>query len=674
MVNRYRHSGQLSRRTGIPLLLSASLWSCGSHADEPDLFELPLSNLLQIEISSASLFPEKTEQAAASVTKIEREDWELWGARRNLDALSGEAGISVNPSIGGGLALSVRGYTQLLSVRGILTLIDGVPVNDMLFGSGQYENEHITPGVLDNIELIRGPGSTLYGTDAFHGVLSLNTFNSNRDETQASIKVGSQDYTEGQIRTSGGKNGHYLNIAVDARQQMHWGQDYINLNTGQKDQRDQQFKAGSAVVKLHDDGSSATHYLLGAYYNKIQYDEGLGGGPNLGYFDRDIAYTDNQFGMLQAKLSWDLNDQTEYGLASAFWTLDRNSIQNVRTGIRGLNHDINRWQQSAFIRWQDPRGNRLYSALEYSNQAIDRATNVGYDINYQKLDVQTTPQQGLERQITSLVTQGRWQTPWQPLAVEAGIRLDDYSDAGFQPSPRVGFIYEMMPRHTLKLLYGEAFRAAVAQELAGSFTFRGNPNLDPEQISSTELIYVYSGPQSQLQVTLFESRWDDGIVSVALYNDPMYIGTYVNDASNSSHGVEVSFLHEQGPWQWQASSSWVSSESNNDNMEYSAFPEWMLKAEARYQLSARSSLGVRADILGSRTEGPYSAGFPNPAELPTYIRWDLAYRHKLSKQLELTTTVRNLLDHNNRLASLVNSPNGDEDYPRTLEVGISAQW
>lgn len=660
-----------------PLLCALLLTAPPALANDAglDLFELPLRNLLQMEISSASGFTESNQSAAASVTRIERAHWERWGARKNLDALDGEAGIIASPTIGSGIALSIRGYTQLLSVRGVLTLIDGVAVNDMGFGSAQYENEHITPGVLDSIELIRGPSSTLYGTDAFHGVLSLNTFSSTGDSVEAALRLGSEQYSEGQLRASGGHNGHYLNLALDGRHQNEWGQTYCDLNTGLLDERAQEHRAGSAVVKLHNGTDETVRYQLSAYYNDNSTYEGLGGGAGLGSLYRDTSYANSEFHMLRGSLSRQWSEQAEVGFTTSFWHLDRASHQSLRTGISGLTQRIDRNQQQAFVRWQNARGDRVFTALEYSDEHIGKATTDIYNLALEQVSSTSNPIDGTGRQIASLVTQGRWQTPWQVLAIEAGLRLDDYSDAGFQPTPRLGLIYELHPQHTLKLLYGEAFRAGVGQELAGSLSFRGVPDLEPEELASTELVYLFSTPQSALQLTAFQSQWDNAVINIPLLNDPDgYNATYANAASNNSHGLELSFRHQRGPWTLQLGSSWVQSESEYTGQAYAAFPEWMVKGELGYQLNSRTLLALRTDIRTEQAEGPYSTTFTDPAELPGYVRWDMVWQQHLSPDLQLTTTLRNLFDHDNRLPSLVNNPGGDPDFPRLLEVGIRASW
>ena len=140
---------------------------------ERALFDLSFEELMQVSAYSASFFEHDLLTVGSSVSVIERADWERKGARRTLDAIAQEPAVMLLPSINGLNVIAIRGYGGAESARGIATLIDGVPMNGPNFGTGQYVVQNVSLGVLDRIEVIRGPGSALYGSDAFHGVLSL---------------------------------------------------------------------------------------------------------------------------------------------------------------------------------------------------------------------------------------------------------------------------------------------------------------------------------------------------------------------------------------------------------------------------------------------------------------------------------------------------------------------
>ena len=130
--------------------------------------------------------------------------------------------------------MAIRGYSGVASARGIGTLLDGIPMNGPSFGSGQYTTQNIGLGVLERIEVIRGPGSALYGSDAFHGVIAMTAFESEKDITRMSAEGGIDNYYQTSLQHSSGfGNDARVNIAVAASGE-HWDRTYQarDLNSG----------------------------------------------------------------------------------------------------------------------------------------------------------------------------------------------------------------------------------------------------------------------------------------------------------------------------------------------------------------------------------------------------------------------------------------------------------
>ena len=200
------------------LLLGVSL-SQVSSSDDLDFFDVSLTDLKEMKVTVASGFEESALDSASSVSLITPTDWQNRGVKRSNQALDMVPGVATYGTWGGAEAIAIRGYATELSVRGIATLIDGVPVNTFAYGSAQYDKANIGLGTLSRIELIRGPGSTLYGSDAFHGVLSYKTYESDHDESRINAEVDSSNYGQINGQFSRSMNDHKLNIAMDVRAQ-----------------------------------------------------------------------------------------------------------------------------------------------------------------------------------------------------------------------------------------------------------------------------------------------------------------------------------------------------------------------------------------------------------------------------------------------------------------------
>jgi outer membrane cobalamin receptor len=168
-------------------------------------------------VTSVSLFARNALTVVSSVNVIERADWERDGSRRLLDTVAKQPGTMLLPSIYGLNVIAIRGYAQVGSARGIATLLDGIPMNEPNAGSGQYATQNIGLGVLDRIEVVRGPGSALYGRDAFHGVMAMTAFESEQDVKRMSAEAGVNNFYQAAVQHSSGfGNGARVNLAVAA--------------------------------------------------------------------------------------------------------------------------------------------------------------------------------------------------------------------------------------------------------------------------------------------------------------------------------------------------------------------------------------------------------------------------------------------------------------------------
>jgi len=629
---------------------------------------MSLEALIDIKITSASLFSETRQQAAASTYRVEKKQWEAWGARRNLDALSNLSGISTPHVTWGGQALAIRGFTQLLSVRGVATMIDGVAVNDLLLGSAQYDSEHISLGVVDSIELIKGPGSTLYGTDAFHGVLSFNTYYSGAREVNLGAQAGSFDYTQSSLTASQPLGEHFINVAIDSRRQQHWGQDYFNVNRNEMDSRAHKYENSTGLIKLHNGQNQLWNYQLSYYYNHFEGSGFIAGGRAFGYQDRDLSRSKHSLSKWQAKVSRAISKNANLGVTGSHWEMTReNPFANQCCSELEWKHALQRYQLQGYWRWQDGKGNRLHTAVEHSHQQVGEETTQIFDANGDLIRSSDGNALGYTREVNSFVLQGRRQTRHQPLQVELGARIDDYSDFGKHISPRLGAIYQVTPQHTVKLLYGTAFRAAVSVELFGTSSITGNPSINPEELETWELAYLFKAQSWQSELVIFKANWDNGIIAT-----PNGAGKkYENADENTSQGIELGAQYRFKQWQMSVNSSWIKSENTVSDYDYVAFPEWQLKAQINYHINPQRQIALRFDWRDKRDEGPITSQSQKPEPLTSYLKVDVNLQQQW-KRWQATISLKNAFNRGNRLPSLVNTPGGDLDSPRMLE--LSLQW
>ena len=137
-----------------------------------DFFEMSLEELAEISIDVASRKESTAREAPGVVTVITRDQIQKSGARDLIDILRLVPGFDVGFDTNGAYGVAIRGIWA--NEGKVLVLMDGVPLNDEMYGTFQY-GHHIPVDIIERIEIMRGPGSVMYGESAELGVISIKT-------------------------------------------------------------------------------------------------------------------------------------------------------------------------------------------------------------------------------------------------------------------------------------------------------------------------------------------------------------------------------------------------------------------------------------------------------------------------------------------------------------------
>lgn len=139
-----------------------------------DLTQKSLEDLMSIEVTSVSKKEQKTSQAAAAVFVISREDIGHSGALNIPDLLRMVPGLDVAQIDAGKWAISARGFNGQYSNK-LLVLVDGRTVYTPIFGGVFWDSQNVPLGSIERIEVIRGPGAAVWGSNAVNGVINIIT-------------------------------------------------------------------------------------------------------------------------------------------------------------------------------------------------------------------------------------------------------------------------------------------------------------------------------------------------------------------------------------------------------------------------------------------------------------------------------------------------------------------
>jgi iron complex outermembrane receptor protein len=178
----------------IGLALPCALQPCPAAAEETpaapaevDPLDLSPEQLFSATVMSVSKSPERLLDAASAISVLTDEDIKRSGATSIPEALRLVPGVQVQRINSGGWAVGIRGFNSALNNK-LLVLIDGREAYDHLFSGVYWDVQDTVLEDIDRIEIIRGPGATLWGANAVNGVINIITKNS--ADTQGGLVSG----------------------------------------------------------------------------------------------------------------------------------------------------------------------------------------------------------------------------------------------------------------------------------------------------------------------------------------------------------------------------------------------------------------------------------------------------------------------------------------------------
>jgi iron complex outermembrane receptor protein len=670
----------------IPTIFYALLAGYGgaAEAQSEDFFDLSPDDLSKIKITAASAFTESALDSSATVSVVKRDDWERRGARNLPDAVMHAPGVMLLQPPAGGKLIQVRSYDST-SLRGRATLIDGVPINTFAFGSEVFSDAELQLPVLDSLELVRGPSSILYGSDAFHSALLLSTYRNEAPEFAVSGATGSDQYRRVALRGSQPlADNQSLQAAISVAHQgdQHAKYDYRTLAGAiTQAERAESYDAASGLLRWDGKAGKIGHSLE-LFLDKNDTNELPGGGSAFGDTRNfDVADHNAELVMLKGQLEGALAAGWSWRWDGYYWHNDygQSFILPTTSAATAFYEDRQQFvehRSGTTVRLLQPNletlGGRTQLAVTagYENAAIDDHDNRRTRLDGSAIAQPVLDYSGLDQSIGSVSVEGktRWADGrWQLIY---GGRFDDYSTFGGQTSPRLGVIWMPNTEYSVKALYGEAFRAPNANELRGTNFVGGDIDLKPETLDSYELAFAMAHGRWRTELVAFQSRWHDRIILAA---DPTALNgrRYGNIGESEAKGVEASINYTSGRWRIEVSSSGISNRNLDSNKESAVFPEWILNVGAGYRwpeqklelfVSNRWHEDVKVGDPGLTTQQFDDAG--------TFSRTDISLRQEWTSEWSGRAIVRNLFDRDNIWPAVVNNRGGVNDIERQFALEV----
>ncbi len=659
-----------------------------------------------ISIATGTAQPLRLAPAVATV--ITAQDIDTAGATTLDEALALVPGLytGISPFNRLNPNWSIRGITSDQTPQ-VLLLRNNVPITNF-FNGARPNGFHLPVADIERIEIIRGPGSAIYGADAFAGVINIITKAAGADSgLQAGARLGSFERRDAWLQHSGALAG--WNTRLNLEWSRTEGDSSRVVSSDLQTVFDSLFLTNASLAP----GSLATGYeTLNASLRLAQgpwdislwhwrlMDAGLGAGgaqalDASGRQETDLTQLDVTYqlnnGIWDSDLRFsyrELNDQVNFVLFPPGTVLPIGTDGNIGTfplggivsfpeGVIGAPGGRDRYNElewvSHYTGWTDHRL-RFGVGIKHEREESEEQKNFGPGVingTEGVVDGTLTDVTGTDfiflpdkqRTVRYLSAQDTWNfaPDWE---LTAGVRYDSYSDFGDTLNPRLALVWSARHDLVTKFLFGRAFRAPSFGEQAvrNNPIVLGNPNLKPEQIESYEIAFDYRpDPALTARLNFFHYQIEDLIDYVP--DAQGQTSTAQNAQNRQGHGLEL----EVG-WQalanlrLDASYAWQHSEDSDTGLEVANTPGQMASVRATWRLAPDWTLAGQsywvADFVREQAD-------PRPP-VSDYTLTNLTLRHKLNG-LELSAAIRNLFDEDARAPSLFNPGLGNaaipDDYP-----------
>ncbi len=476
------------------------------------------------------------DETIAPVTVITRDDISRLQASSISEALKMTPAVSFtsNGGLGSFSGLSLRGTNS----DHVLYLIDGVAIHSAT--SGTTAIEYIPIAQVERIEIVRGPRSSLYGSDAIGGVIQIFTTRSNKQSVAASVGYGSDNsseitasYADGNEQTQFGGG---LSL-FDTDGDDFYGRDSYGI-VNEADQDDDAYNNYSlslnASHKINDQLTLSGLFLRSQ--GASQFD---------GYSDRktktdfiqqvlsgsiDYALSNDWNSQLKVSRSDDKQDNKNHQLSSP-----NRYYVDAKTHFDTRIDNIN-WQNDIAVR---DSADLLTLGLDYTQEKVDSSTDYAEDSRWNKAFYSQYLYYG-----DTFNTQLSW-------------RYDDNQAFGSHNTWNIGTGFSLDEHVRLTTSYGTAFKAPTFNDLywpADAF-FTGNPKLKPEESSSFDFgVELKTGSNTLWTAHYFNTDIDNLITYVSSYPA---ISMMENVAKANINGFELTLATDLFGWQVSANASFI---------------------------------------------------------------------------------------------------------------------
>lgn len=541
------------------------------------------------------------DETLAPVTIITRQDIEKYQASNLAEVLQHAPGVSIMNQGGSGKLTSL--FLRGTESDHVLVLIDGVKVGSVT--DGRFAFEDIPPESIERIEVVRGPRSTLYGSEAIGGVIQIFTRKGGKGfQPEVKLSAGSHNTQKLSANLGGGDEQRWFNIGASTEKT-----DGYNACTGNS-----ATFAGCAVEEPDDDGYENQTFTLRA-------------GRKLGENTKlDISALhssgDNEFD--GSAFSGNHNDKVQQVLSA---TLQTSPTANSHYTLRaGQSRDkLTNDKDGTFVSQYETRRN---TASLQTDLQLTEAQSVTAGVDYQDEKLLTSESyQGTSRNTVGVFAQYQLERGTNSLQLAA--RHEDDEQFGGHNTGNIAFGHELANGMNVTASYGTAFKAPTFNELYNPWG--GNPDLKPEKSASAELGIKGRFNHGEWAANAYHTDVDDLISIWPIDN--------IDQASIS--GLETTASLQLADWTTTTSLTLQNPRNKAGTNDGNLLPR---RAQQILQIDADRTFGRASAGASLHAEGKRYDDAANLNKLPGYATLDLRTSYALNKNWTLGGKLGNVFN------------------------------
>ena len=618
-------------------------------SEDQDFAELSIEELANITITGSTLTEDDLTTVPASVTVFTREDIQHMGLDYLHELMNFVPGFQSYRQAEGAqhYSYSSRGRKLGASGRDLLILVDGIRTDAPWTSGTVYTIPNFPLNNIKRVEFIRGPGSSIYGSNAFLGMVNVIT---DKDLNEIELNAGTHNKLGPHVMFAE----EYSQLKISA---------YLQAYSDQGDSFAVPDSFSLNKVNTHDPQKGLNSQLFIQWadfsFQGIRYERKSSDFYIVELQDNELNQSDRSYTALSLKYDYDATDNFSGNLKMGY-RFNETDLSSRLSPIALA--DIELFEQEIWFNW-------------FNNWLITNTFSLQFGVEYRKPELREidfivnkvvsipAASELLSQDIFGYFVQVRHDI-FAHTSYTLGLRYDSVAAIGSQVSPRLSLIHHINNQHTLKLLYSEAFRSpSFIELLATTGVYTGNPNLEPENIRSWEVVWMYHDSDKLINISYFENIFEDSIIQhVDVNNGKRYENS---DSDEKSRGIEFEF-HKTLNKHWSLRSGYthflhkpVSAFRESEFMVFAMlncqFKKWNVNVSANY-------LSDKRRIIASGGQSTLD-GFWN-------VNGKVSYR--ISDVLKAYIQIKNIF-HEQHLTPAQGTLNGGIPS-RGMEATIGVNW